>query len=93
MDFVTVREFRTEPAKVWDKLEIEKELVITKNGKPFALLTSTRPNRVEDDLRCIRRARAMVAVESMRADAKANGLNQMTMVEVNAEITATRKRK
>lgn len=90
MDFVTVREFRTEPAKVWAKLAAEKELVITKNGKPFAVLTATEPQRLEEDLKQIRRARALGAVERMRAQAKATGLDQMSMKEINAEIAATR---
>jgi antitoxin (DNA-binding transcriptional repressor) of toxin-antitoxin stability system len=90
MDFVTVREFRTEPAKVWAKLQTEQELVITKNGKPFALLTATAPQRLEEDLKQIRRARATAAVERMRAQARAAGLDSMTLDEINAEIAAAR---
>lgn len=90
MDFVTVREFRTEPAKVWAKLETEKELVITKNGKPFALLTATAPQQLEEDLKQLRRARALAAVERMRVQAKAAGLDQMSMDEIDAEIAAAR---
>lgn len=92
MDFVTVREFRTEPAKVWAKLESEQELVITKNGKPFALLTTTQPNRLEEDLKLIRRARASASIERMRANAKSTGLNKMTLAEVNLEIAGARAR-
>ena len=90
MDFITVREFRTEPAKVWAKLEAEKELVVTKNGKPFAVLTATEPQRLEEDLKQIRRARAFVALERMRTQAKAAGLDQMSLDEINAEIAASR---
>ena len=46
MDFVTIREFRSRPAEVWDRLEREKELVINRNGKPFAVLTRTQPQRL-----------------------------------------------
>ena len=45
MDFVTLREFRTQPGKIWEKLTKEHELVVTRNGKPFALLTETSPTR------------------------------------------------
>lgn len=90
MDFVTVREFRTEPAKVWEKLQAEKELVITKNGKPFAVLTATQPNSVEQDLRAWRQARARLALESMWKQAKETGLDTMTLDEINAEIAAAR---
>ena len=50
MDFITLREFRTQPGKVWKKLAKVRELVVTRNGKPFALLTETRPTKLEDDL-------------------------------------------
>ena len=66
MDFVTVREFRTQPAKVWKKLESGKELVVTRNGKPFALLTrspsapvsAALPARVREKSAEVRVARA-----------------------------------
>jgi hypothetical protein len=38
MDFVTVRELRSESAKIWAKLEAGEEMAITRNGKPFAIL-------------------------------------------------------
>lgn len=56
MDFVTLHEFRTQPGKVWKKLAKARELVVTRNGKPFALLTETSPTRLEDYLRALRRA-------------------------------------
>ena len=91
MDFITVREFRTDPGKVWEKLEAEKELVITKNGKPFAVLTATKPTTLDDDLRTLKRARAMGAADAMRKHAEHLGLDKMTQGEVNAEIAAARR--
>jgi len=38
MKFVTVRDLRLKAAKVWKQLQKEKEMVITSNGKPIALL-------------------------------------------------------
>lgn len=57
MDFVTLREFRTQPGKIWMKLTKEHELVVTRNGKPFALLTETYPTSFDEDLARVRRAR------------------------------------
>jgi hypothetical protein len=91
MDFVTLREFRTQPGKVWKKLTKARELVVTRNGKPFALLTETSPTKLEDDLRALRRAKAETAVASLRLAAKERGLAAMTLKEINAEIRATRK--
>ena len=92
MDFVTVREFRTAFGKVWQKLESERELVITRNGKPVALLTATKSNHLEDDLRILRRAKAEAAIEAMQRASVAKGLDQVTLKEINAEIAATRER-
>lgn len=90
MDFVTTKELRAESGKVWEKLEAGQDIVITRNGKPFALMTATQGDRLEDDLKYIRRARAAAALEAMRAHAKATGLDQMTLEDINAEIDATR---
>ena len=46
MDFVTVRELRAESGKVWEKIEAGEEIVITRNGKPFALLVHTEPGEL-----------------------------------------------
>jgi antitoxin (DNA-binding transcriptional repressor) of toxin-antitoxin stability system len=91
MDFVTTKELRAESGKVWAKIEAGEEIVITRNGKPFALMTATQPNRVEEDIKLIRRAHAVAAVDKMRAQAKASGLDQMTLEEINAEISAVRE--
>lgn len=91
MDFITLKEFQTQPAKVWKKLNQARELVITRNGKPFAVLTGTSPAKLEDELRALRRARAEVTVASMRTRATARGLSKMTTKEIDTEIRAARK--
>ncbi len=50
MDFVSVRDFRTQPGEVWKKLAQQHELVVTRNGKPFAILTETSPTSLYADL-------------------------------------------
>ena len=40
MKFITVRDLRTSPAKIWKELSEKQEMVITNNGKPIALLIS-----------------------------------------------------
>lgn len=91
MDFITLKEFETQPAKVWKKLTQVRELVVTRKGKPFALLTGTNSEKLEEELRALRRARAEVAIGSMRARATARGLNKMTTKEINVQISAARK--
>ena len=90
MDFVTVRDFRTQPAKVWKQLEAGKDIVVTRNGKPFALLTFTEPDLVEENLRAIRGARMMTTLRKIRSRSMELGLDKMSKEEINAEIAAAR---
>lgn len=90
MDFITTKELRAESGKVWAKLEAGEDIVITRNGKPFALLTGTQPNTVERDLQAWRQARARQALEAMWKHARETGLDKMTLEEINAEISAAR---
>lgn len=91
MDFVTVRELRAESAKVWAKIEAGEEVVITRNGKPFALLLNTRPEELENMLRAIRGERFTATLRKMQEHAEGQGLNDMTMAEIDAEIALARK--
>lgn len=54
MDFVSVRELRSASAKVWDRLEAGQDLVVTRNGRPFALLVHTAPAEIEQKLNALR---------------------------------------
>ena len=40
MKFITVRDLRGRPTEVWTKLSRDKELVLTSNGKPIAILSA-----------------------------------------------------
>lgn len=91
MDFVTVRELRAESAKVWEKLEAGEEVVITRNGKPFALLVHTEPGQLEQTLRAIRAERFAATVRKMQQYAVSRGLDKMTQEEIDAEIAAARR--
>mgnify|MGYP000478990454 CR=1 FL=1 len=91
MDFVTVRELRAESAKVWAKIEAGEEVVITRNGKPFALLLNTKPEELESLLRAVRGQRFETTLRKMQAHAERQGLSGMSMEEIDAEIALARK--
>ena len=90
MKFITVRDIRTSPARVWKELPEEQEMVITNNGKPIALLTPLSDETLEETLVSIRRARAMTALRKMRQHAEARGLAAMSEKEIQTEIDAVR---
>lgn len=91
MDFITLREFRTQPGKVWKKLAKARELVVTRNGKPFAVLTETTPTTLDEDMANLRRVRFGQALSAIRKQAKTRGLDKLSPTEINAIIREARK--
>lgn len=90
MDYVTVRELREKSGQIWQRLEAGEEFVITRNGKPFALLVHTEPGEVEAALRAHRAARLGAVVTRIQERARETGADQLTDAEIQAEIDAVR---
>ena len=91
MDFVTVRDLRAESGKVWEKIAAGEELVITRNGRPFAIMAPTQPSEVEDNLRALRAASFARLLAKQHKRSVALGLDKMTLDDINAEIALARK--
>ena len=91
MRFVTVRDLRGKSAQIWRKLNQDKEMVITSNGKPIAILSATSEGSLDETLAAIRTARAIGAVEAVQYQSVKRGLDKMSMEEINTEIEAVRK--
>jgi len=92
MQFVTVRDFRTRPAQIWQELPESREIVITNNGKPIALLTPISDVSLEDTLASFRKARAIQAVNRMQEISAAQGNAALSADELEAEIAAVRQK-
>lgn len=88
MNFYSVRDLRTESKLVWDNLSSGGEVVITNNGKPSALMIDIPDGSFDEIVQAVRQAKAMIAFNSMRRKAAANGF--MTEEEIEAEISAAR---
>lgn len=88
MEFVSSREIRVNPRPVFERLEDDKEVVITSRGKPVALLLGVSGENLEDTVRAVRRARAELAVSRMRRISSERGLKTG---EIDAEIAAVRR--
>ena len=93
MDFISVRQLRTESAAVWDTLAEAKDLVVTSNGKPIALLSATSATTLEASLAALRQARAQLAVAAMQQRAREAVADRLTLGDINAEIEATRRQR
>ncbi len=75
MRFVTVRDLRGKTSELWKDLERERELVVTNNGRPIAILSATDEDGFEEALWALRRSRAHDALARLQRDAEARGLN------------------
>ena len=91
MRFITIRDLRSKSAKIQQELPKEKEMVLTSNGKPIAILIATSAERFEESLAMIRRLRAMEAVDLMQRRSVEAGTDRMSLEEINKEIAAVRK--
>ncbi|MBM3277489.1 MAG: type II toxin-antitoxin system Phd/YefM family antitoxin [Candidatus Handelsmanbacteria bacterium] len=91
MRFVSVRELRGKSAAIWKTLAAEKDLVVTSNGKPIAVLSATSEDTLEESLVAVRRARALAAVTAMQQTSVKAGTDRLSKKEIEAEIAAVRK--
>jgi len=91
MRFISVRDFRRKSGQVWKRLAREKEMVITSNGKPIAILSPTSEESLEETLAGIRAARAITAVESIQLKSVRAGRDRMSLDEINVEIQTERR--
>lgn len=92
MDFVTVRDLRIRPADVWRRLREKRDLVVTSNGRPIAIMVEVGDGEdVEATLVALHRVRAQAAITRMRRSAAAKGLDRLSPDDIDAEIAAARR--
>jgi len=91
MKFITIRELRADTARLRKELQSENEIVVTANGRPFAVMTPVGPDSVEEELRAIRRARGLAALSRIQSKAKAEGLDKMTIKQIDAVVAEARR--
>ena len=91
MEFVTIRDLRLKPAEVWDKLRQQRELILTSNGRPVAIIAGVGENDVEETVAALRRARAQAAVSRLRRAAAERGADKLSAAEVEAAIAQVRR--
>jgi prevent-host-death family protein len=88
---VTIRDLRLKPGEVWDKLRQQREIILTSNGRPVAVIAGVGENDVEETLAALRQARAQAAVSRLRRTAAMRGTNKLSAAEIEAEIAQVRR--
>jgi hypothetical protein len=90
MDYISVRELRSAPKQIWDKLAQDGRLVLTNNGKPQALMLAIDGSTIDETLVAFEQAETMRLLNSIHLDSVKKGTDTMSLEEINAEIAATR---
>jgi antitoxin (DNA-binding transcriptional repressor) of toxin-antitoxin stability system len=91
MKFVSVRDLRGKSADIWRELPKEREMVITSNGRPVAILAAVSDTSLEEFLAAFRQARAVNGVGTMQRRSVHSGADALTPAEIDAEIAAARE--
>jgi len=92
MQFVSVRDLRGKSSAIWEKLRSEREMVITSNGKPIAVLSAVSETTLEETLRAIRRSVAVASVTALQEHSVRSGLDATAPEDINAAIAGVRRR-
>ena len=93
MKFISVRDLRGKSAEVWKDLPVEREVVVTSNGRPIAVLSAVNESNLEESLTAIRQARAAEAVMSLQRRSVERGTDGIALQEIDAEIKAVREKR
>lgn len=79
------------PGKVWETLEREGAVVITKDGAPRSILVPTSDATLFEDVQELVFARARKAVRAIRLRAAETGRDRWTASDIEREIGAARR--
>lgn len=90
MKFISVRDFKIRPGDIWKQLKVDKDIIITSNGKPIAILNPVEQDNLNSSLIALRRARALLAMEYIQKEAVNKGFDKTTEEEIEKEIKAMR---
>ena len=92
MKFLSVRALRN-LSRFRRELAQQKDLVLTVNGKPVAVLVRVVRGNLEETVRAVRQARAQRALSRMRGEAAKGGRTNKLSSAIDAEIRAVRSKR
>ena len=85
------RTLAARPGKVWEDLEREGAVVITKDGVPRSIMVPTSDATLLEDIQELVFARARRAVREIRSQARAAGTDALTSADIEQEIKEARR--
>jgi antitoxin (DNA-binding transcriptional repressor) of toxin-antitoxin stability system len=91
MHLIAIKDLK-QPLLLKQRLRAEKELLLTSDGRPVAVLVDIGPAEDPDGvIQAIRDSRSRLALSQARDAARRAGTSGMTMREIEREITSARK--
>lgn len=93
MKFLSVRDLKTKASAIWKELPNQKDMVITSNGRPIAILSSITEDNLEAVLSSFRQVRAMQAVNAIQYESVRKGTDNISMDEIDMEIELARSKR
>ena len=93
MKFLSIRDLKTKSSQIWKELPDQKDMILTSNGRPIAIISSINENNLEQVLSAFRRARATNAVSSIQYDSVRKGTDKITLKEIDDEIKSVRSKR
>jgi antitoxin (DNA-binding transcriptional repressor) of toxin-antitoxin stability system len=81
-----------QPRRLKERLRAERELLLTSDGGPVAVLVNVDPSEdPETIIQSIRDARSGLALSRVREAAARSGSARLSLGEINRQIAATRR--
>ena len=93
MKFISVRDLRGKSAEVWKNLPGEREMIVTNNGRPIAILAAVNESNLEESISAFRQARAVDAVVNLQRRSLEQGTDSIAAKAIEAEIQEVRKKR
>jgi antitoxin (DNA-binding transcriptional repressor) of toxin-antitoxin stability system len=91
MKLIAIQDLK-QPRQLKERLLAEKELLLTSDGRPVAVLVNVDASEdPETMIRSIRDSRSRLALSRVREAAARSGTDRLSLAEINREIAATRK--
>ena len=87
MNYLAIKDLK-KTRMVREMLDSERELILTCDGRPFAMLVGISPDSVEESLKEVRRALFTSAIARIR---KRTAGRTMSEEEIELEVSASRK--
>ncbi len=91
MKLIAIQDLK-QPRRLKERLLAEKELLLTSDGRPVAVLVNVDASEdPETVIQSIRDSRSRLALSRARESAARSGTDRLSLAEINREIAATRK--